>query len=447
MSQQALAKGVRMVGSVREGSSWLSRERAAGYDPTILRNGCGLLGGAGAGANNAALTLGLSQLGELLIVDFDRYESHNATRAPFYPTASEVEEFGTGKAQVLAAKVARLSRVVPGAAGCRTSYRDGYLQELPAAVFRRVDFVLNGADNQAARAFLAEQAFLAGKPFIDAGFNGTLLRIGVFVPGNPTTDPCWRCRYPDYAINDSRWYSCERFARAVEEQGMVPAVQATAQIAGAIQAAHALELLHGQSSRANIVFALDLLRGDSSSFRAVRNPQCPSRWHAVGAREPRPLNWTPGLTWGELLNQVERLMSTDAQLEPLARLIETMKCSACERFMDVHASAWLYEAKPHCVECGGPFGLVDEEEAAMSAELTFHSVDFTRADLLRQTVSAFGVGPGDRLLARPFGQPGADPLLFQLDGPIAAHVKNFFTDAVPDPEQPATAPPVAALTY
>jgi molybdopterin/thiamine biosynthesis adenylyltransferase len=432
-----------MVGSVEEleRPSWLSRERAAGYDPIVLRNGCCLLGGAGAGANNAALTLGLSQLGQLLIVDFDRYESHNATRAPFYPTAAEIEEFGTAKARVLAEKVDRLSRVVPGADGCRTSYRDGYLQELPAAVFDRVDVVLNGADNQAARAFLAERAFLAGKPFIDAGFNGTLLRIGVFVPGNPVADPCWRCRYPDYAINDTRWYSCERFARSVEKQGMVPAVQATAQIAGAIQAAHALQVLHGESSRANIVFALDLLRGDSSSFRAVRNPDCPSRWHDVGGRESRSLPWRPGLTWGELLDQVDAHLGTDAQLEPLARLVETMKCASCERFMDVHASAWLYEARPACVECGGPFALLGEDEAAMSSELTFDSVDFTRVDLLGQAVSAFGTGPGDLLLARPFGQYGADPLLFRIDGPVAAHAADFFTAVTVGQGQPPVPPP------
>ena len=106
---------------------------------------------------------------------------------------------------------------MPSATGCRASYRVGYVQQLPARVFDYCSLVLNGADNQAARAYLAEQAFLAGRPFIDAGFRGSHLRIGVFVPLNPDSDPCWRCRYPDHQLNNNRLYSCERFAKKVEQ--------------------------------------------------------------------------------------------------------------------------------------------------------------------------------------------------------------------------------------
>ncbi len=93
---------------------WLSRERAAGYDPDTLCKGKILLGGAGAGANNTALTLALSTVGEVRLVDFDKYEDHNATRSPFYPTPEEQADLGLGKARVVAHKMARLARVAPG---------------------------------------------------------------------------------------------------------------------------------------------------------------------------------------------------------------------------------------------------------------------------------------------------------------------------------------------
>jgi molybdopterin/thiamine biosynthesis adenylyltransferase len=89
---------------------WLSRERAAGYRPEVLRRARVLLGGAGAGANNAALTLALSTVGEVLVVDFDAYEEHNATRSPFYPTGEEQQRLGLGKAKVVAHKMARIAR-------------------------------------------------------------------------------------------------------------------------------------------------------------------------------------------------------------------------------------------------------------------------------------------------------------------------------------------------
>ena len=77
--------------------SWLSREKAAGYDPELLRGARVLVGGAGAGASNAAMALGLSQVGELMLVDFDEFESHNATRSPLYPTEQEQAEYGSYK--------------------------------------------------------------------------------------------------------------------------------------------------------------------------------------------------------------------------------------------------------------------------------------------------------------------------------------------------------------
>jgi molybdopterin/thiamine biosynthesis adenylyltransferase len=412
--------------------SWLSRERIAGYDPSVLSRGKGLLGGAGAGANNAALTLALSQLGELLIVDFDTYETHNATRSPFYPTAEEIARFGRAKARVVAEKVARLSTIVPGARGSRARFRVGYLQELPAAVFRYVDVVLNGADNQAARAFLAEQAFLAGRPFIDAGFRGTRLSVGVFVPQDPTLGACWRCRYPDAVVNDPRAYSCERFAKRVEEQGMVPAVQSTAQVAGALQAAQALQALHGTCRRANSVLSLDILAGDSSSFRTVRNPSCPSRWHEIAGLPRHPVLWSPELTWADVLDNAYGLLGTDAQLEPSAWLVETMQCVNCRRLMDVHASAWRYEAAPRCDTCDGPFARLPEDEARYRSETYYRFVDFTRTDLVDQPVSAFGQAAGDVFLVRPYGNPSAQPTVIELDGAVAALAETFFETVVLD---------------
>src|SRR6516162_4202432 len=85
-----------------ETSALHSRSILAGYDPERLREGKVLVVGLGALGQNVVQNLALVGVGQLMLVDFDMFEDHNATRSPFYPTAAEAARFGLGKAIIVA---------------------------------------------------------------------------------------------------------------------------------------------------------------------------------------------------------------------------------------------------------------------------------------------------------------------------------------------------------
>src|SRR5712691_13493222 len=76
-----------------------SRSRLAGYDPEKLAAARVTVVGLGALGQNVLQTLALSGVGEFLLIDFDSFEDHNATRSPFFPTAAELESLGNRKAR------------------------------------------------------------------------------------------------------------------------------------------------------------------------------------------------------------------------------------------------------------------------------------------------------------------------------------------------------------
>src|ERR1044072_1122325 len=85
-----------------------SRERLAGYDPDQINNSTVLIVGAGALGQNTALDLALSGIGEIRIVDADRFEEHNRTRSPAFPLPEEQGTYGLNKAEVVSRKLRRL---------------------------------------------------------------------------------------------------------------------------------------------------------------------------------------------------------------------------------------------------------------------------------------------------------------------------------------------------
>ena len=403
--------------------AWMSREIAAGYEPEKLQKGRILMGGAGAGANNLGLALALSGVGEALVVDFDPFEKHNATRSPFYPTKEEQARMGMGKAKVVANKMAEMAKRV-GEDGMRTRYLADYLQRVPMGLFRYVGVVANGSDNLEARSYMSEAAFLAGKPFIDAGFRGEKIQVGVFVPDDPETGPCWRCLYPE--INPgARNYSCTWYALEAERHGIVPAVQAAAQIAGALQAHHAILALQGEFPLKNSVFHLNMKTGYSLTYRVSRNPQCPSRWHKMEQPEPTFVPLHTGMTWQDLLVRAETLIGGDAILTPLTRLLWDMPCLSCKKFMAVRGPAWLYEAKPFCTACGGPFVLIPAEDAPFARDASYNFIDYTKTDALGKKLSDFGLHAGDLIYAQ--NMQSGDETLLLLQGDVGAVVDEIFT--------------------
>src|SRR5215207_2755195 len=153
-----------------------SRAVLAGYDPQRLHAAKILVVGLGALGQNVVQNLMLSGIGNAVLVDFDAFEAHNATRSPFFPTAQEQAILGLGKAPVVAARAAGCST----APSARVWYVEEMVQLAGEGLIRWADLVVCAVDSVPARAWLAERCRIHGKVMVEGGFAGPRFNLSAF---------------------------------------------------------------------------------------------------------------------------------------------------------------------------------------------------------------------------------------------------------------------------
>ena len=127
----------------------------------------------------------MPEVGELILIDRDRYESRNLSSQ-----AIGSRDVGRPKAEVAAAR----SRAIRPAVRAIPVVRD--VEALPMGRLR-ADLILACLDTRRARQRVNELAWRLGVPWIDAGVlaDGLLARVDVFVPG--PRSPCLECGWSD----------------------------------------------------------------------------------------------------------------------------------------------------------------------------------------------------------------------------------------------------------
>jgi adenylyltransferase/sulfurtransferase len=320
-----------------------SRSVLAGYDPAVLQSARVLVVGLGALGQNVTQNLALLGVGQLMLVDFDVFEGHNATRSPFYPTRAEVARLGRGKAAIVAHRAAQAST----ANAPSVHYCADLIQVLGDGAVSWADVVVAAVDSMSARAWLAERSRLLARPMVEGGFSGPGFNLSAFAATAGAV--CYRCGRPDTETA----MSCTRYALAAEQAHIVPAIQTTAAVLGGYLAEQVVQLLHGRLTRLGRRSYGDVRLETLSTAQLSPDPQCP------GIHAPEPVIGTiSGLgdapTLRDLLDAVaEQFGSTRMYLaEPV---IPNMSCTSCTEPCLVQAaeSSWL--ATPRCTECGGPW--------------------------------------------------------------------------------------------
>ena len=325
-----------------------SRSILAGYNPELLANARVSVIGLGALGQNVVQNLALLGIGHLLLVDFDNFEAHNATRSPFYPSQREIAELGKGKAAVVAHQAALVSTAMDP----EVYYSDHMVQVLGDGAIEWADVVVAAVDSINARAWLAERCRILGKPMVEGGFSGADFNISVFSPAGGAV--CYRCGHPE---KDSS-VSCTLYALEAEALGIVPAIQTSAAVVGGYQAEQTVQILHGLQERFGYRSYGNIRSLAVSTALLPVDPECPSSRY--GRHHPLPVIGTLPET------------STDDRLADLAARIEdqfgratillpeyaviTQYCTRCKRTMcrvQAAEAAWL--ADPRCVNCGGPW--------------------------------------------------------------------------------------------
>jgi molybdopterin/thiamine biosynthesis adenylyltransferase len=324
-----------------------SRSILAGYDPGRLQAAKVLVVGLGALGQNLVQNLALLGVGQLMLVDFDVFERHNATRSPFYPTSAEAARLGLGKAAVVAHRAAQISTALePG-----IYYSDSLIQLLGDGAVSWADMVVAAVDNLTARAWLAERCRILGRPMVEGGFSGPDFNLSAFSPAPET--PCYRCGRPQRESS----MSCTAYALAAEAMAIVPAIQTAAAVLGGYQAEQVVQLLHGNDARLGYRSYGNVRRETLHTALLPVNPCCP------GTHEPRQhigtlRNVTPQTTLLELLAEVAQQFGR-GRIQLAEPVIPATSCTKCLTPCRVRANESVWLAQPYCMGCGGPWASCD----------------------------------------------------------------------------------------
>lgn len=216
-------------------------------------NGAVLIVGAGGLGCPAALTLALSGIARLGLVDGDRVEISNLHRQVLHGEA----DLGANKAESAAAKLSRLAPAAEIRAHTRRLTAADVAQALDG-----YDFVIDATDNPGTKFLLNDAAVLLRKPLCHAGVLGLDGQLFTVLPG---TSACLRCLFPE-PPGDDEVASC----RAAGILGPLAA------LVGTLQAEEAIKYLTGSGDLlADRLLTID---GRTMRFREVplrRSPACP----------------------------------------------------------------------------------------------------------------------------------------------------------------------------
>jgi molybdopterin/thiamine biosynthesis adenylyltransferase len=339
-----------------------SRSRLAGYKPEILFKISVLIVGLGALGQNLALNLALAGVGELLIVDFDIFEAHNATRSPLYPTEQEREQWGKAKAQVIAHKLLPMMT----APSPRIRYAVASIQSLGDLPLLEAQLVFSAVDNQNARAYLAERCHLIRRPLIEGGLYAENLNISICGPDGD--DPCYRCISP----KRTGAFSCALNALMLEEQQVLPAIQNTAAVLAGLQAEAGIRWLHGDLSLCNTYIHANIHTMTMNCVHLVRNELCPGIHWSHTNWPPKVLEIRGNATLIQLMEAVEAEIGP-AEIRFPEVFVMSNFCAHCEQLTKAYVPEWEWLRSPYCVNCGGPFLLADDD-SNLSGKKGVHTV-------------------------------------------------------------------------
>jgi molybdopterin/thiamine biosynthesis adenylyltransferase len=229
------------------------------------------LGGVGGVAGQALVASGV---GHLHCVDADVVALSDLNRQVLYREA----DIGTGK---VPAALDRLRALNSDVSVTGEEVRVRHAGDLAALLARppaghRYDVLLMCADQPAdIRRWANGACHAAGVPWVDGGYRGPLITVGVYSPGRGA---CWEClRAGEFARRDLRLAPGQDESLASPRMPWNPVNAVTAGVAGNLMAHAALALLTGiPPTEPGFRFGLNLMAlDDAAHIRHPPRPGCP----------------------------------------------------------------------------------------------------------------------------------------------------------------------------
>jgi molybdopterin/thiamine biosynthesis adenylyltransferase len=295
------------------------------WDQAKIRSTNVLVVGAGALGNEILKNLALIGFEKIVVVDSDRIERSNLSRAVLFRN----EHIGQYKVDAAAETVRSLlntSRIRP--------LTGNVLFDCGLGLFKWSDVIIAGLDNREARLWINRAAWKTNRPWIDGAIEGINGVARVFLPGSA---PCYECTLgeTDWALLQRRM-SCNLLTYEETAEGKVATTPTIASVIAGIQVQEAVKMIHGLPTLSGKGFVFEGLNHTSYVVQYTENPRCMSHYTLDRISEiPQSSSY---MTLDELLQLARAdLGEQEVVIEFSREIIRALKCPNCQTIEEVFA--------------------------------------------------------------------------------------------------------------
>ena len=295
------------------------------WDQAKIRAANVLVVGAGALGNEILKNLALIGFEKIAVVDSDRIERSNLSRAVLFRD----EQIGQYKVDAAAESVRSLlstSRI--------RSLAGNVLFDCGLGLFKWSDVIIAGLDNREARLWINRAAWKTNRPWIDGAIEGINGVARVFLPG---TAPCYECTLgeTDWALLQRRM-SCNLLTYEGTAEGKVATTPTIASIIAGIQVQEAVKMVHGLPTLCGKGFVFEGLNHTSYVVQYTENPRCLS--HYTLDRISEIPQSSSDITLDDLLQLARAdLGEQKVAIEFSREIIRALECPNCHTVEEVFA--------------------------------------------------------------------------------------------------------------
>lgn len=355
------------------------------WDQERLRAARVMVAGAGALGNEIVKNLALLGVGHILICDFDTVEPSNLSRSVLFRRGDE----GQRKAEVAARRAMELNPDV-----CAAWFHGDITADLGRGVVRRMDVVIGGLDNRAARLALSDACWSLGVPYIDGGTHTFEGQVRVF---QPPQGPCYAC-----TLSEESWKGinerirCNLLLGMSDEQatGKVATTPIASSIIAALEVQEAVELLHGMPAPVGQTFVYN---GYTHEIYVTTQEARNNDYHQHDSQETHIKVVEVGLTNRDsalaFLTTVRKQLGDNAVLNLANNLVGNMTCRECQtQDFALRPLNKMTTAELACPTCG------DEREMELLYKIEGHEkwLDRPMVDLGISPLAILFANDGDR---------------------------------------------------
>ncbi|HEY1678711.1 MAG TPA: ThiF family adenylyltransferase [Candidatus Sulfotelmatobacter sp.] len=294
------------------------------WDQEKIRRCRLLVIGAGALGNEILKNAALLGFSRVVVVDMDRIEESNLSRAVLFRS----EDIGGYKAEVAARAYQSLA---PDA--CVVPLVQNVLAGCGLGLFEWSDLIVAGLDNREARLFINRSAWKVNRPWIDGAIEGINGVVRAFLPGKA---PCYECTLGkvDWELLQKRM-SCNLLLLEPSAEGKTPTTPTISSIIAGIQVQEAVKLIHGLPVLASKGYIFEGMNHSSYAVEYTSNADCMS--HYILPQIVRLPESSSDLTLAQLREKAQQDLNSAAVTIEFSRdLVRKLVCPACREEEEIY---------------------------------------------------------------------------------------------------------------